>query len=171
MSRLPDNQRFGAPWGGAVKFVSLFATLLLLGLPIYLGSIFPDDRQTLRLLVLGLPLLILAGSALFVVRGYRLEGRELVVQRLVWDTRIALNGFRSASINPDAMRGSIRLFGNGGLFAISGLFRNRNLGIYRAFVTDPTRCVVLQVADGTLIVSPDRPEEFLAAVNLAAKLP
>ncbi len=42
------------------------------------------------------------------------------------------------------MRGSLRLFGNGGMFSITGLYRNRALGNYRAFVTDLKKTVVLR---------------------------
>jgi len=59
------------------------------------------------------------------------------------------------------MRGSIRLFGNGGLFSFSGFFRNQALGIYRAYVTDPALTVVLVFAERTLVISPVQPEAFV----------
>jgi hypothetical protein len=44
---------------------------------------------------------------------------------------------------------------------VTGLFRNRTLGMYRAFVTDPARAVVLKTAGRTIVISPSEPEAFL----------
>jgi hypothetical protein len=60
---------------------------------------------------------------------------------------------------------SIRTFGNGGLFSISGLFRNKTLGSYRAYATDPKRAVVLKYKKRTIVVTPDRPDVFAARIE------
>ena len=61
------------------------------------------------------------------------------------------------------------MFGNGGLFSFSGRFRNREVGPYRAFVTDWTRAVVLFVPGRAIVVSPADPAAFVRAV--AARFP
>jgi len=64
------------------------------------------------------------------------------------------------------MRGSIRTFGNGGLFSFTGFYRNRLLGAYRAFVTDPRQAVVLRFPKRNVVVSPGAPEEFVRDLPL-----
>lgn len=59
------------------------------------------------------------------------------------------------------MQCGLRLCGNGGLFSFSGWFRNRALGVYRAFVTDPHRTVVLRYPRRPIVLSPSSPEEFV----------
>jgi hypothetical protein len=59
------------------------------------------------------------------------------------------------------MRGSIRTFGNGGAFSFSGVYYNKRLGSYRAFVTDPRRAVVLRYATRKVVLSPAVPEDFV----------
>lgn len=108
-----------------------------------------------------LPILLLLGGALFTIRGYSLGPDALLIHRLVWTTRVPLRGLQSATFEPDAMRGSLRTFGNGGLFSVSGLFWSRRLGSYRALVTDLRRTVVLRWARQVLVVSPHAPEEFV----------
>ena len=66
------------------------------------------------------------------------------------------------------MARSLRTWGNGGMFSFTGHFVNHPLGRYRAFVTDPARTVVLALPEGVVVVSPDRPDEFIAAVTAAA---
>ncbi len=111
------------------------------------------------------PLTIVCGSALFTIRGYAVSHDAVLVHRLFWTTRLPLAGLQSAKSEPDAMRRSIRTFGNGGLFSFSGFFRNKALGNYRALVTDPHRTVVLRFAERAIVVSPDLPEEFVAEVS------
>jgi len=62
------------------------------------------------------------------------------------------------------LRGSIRLFGNGGFFSFTGVFQSRKLGRYRAFVTDPARCVILRFTGRVVVVSPADPEAFIRDV-------
>jgi hypothetical protein len=56
--------------------------------------------------------------------------------------------------------------GNGGFFCWTGYFRNRRLGSFRALVTDPARCVVLEFSRFKLVVSPEKPEAFVRALDL-----
>jgi len=63
------------------------------------------------------------------------------------------------------MRGSLRLFGNGGLFAITGWFWNRKLGRYRAFATDPARAVVLRYATRRILLTPDDVQKFIVLMR------
>lgn len=61
-------------------------------------------------------------------------------------------------------------FANGGLFAFVGNFHTSDLGAYRAYVTDGMKAVVLKFTDKTIVVSPDEPEEFIAAATSAGKV-
>lgn len=114
---------------------------------------------------LALAALVLATAA-FSVRGYSVDGETLLVHRLGWTTRLDLSQLTRAEFSPGATAGSIRTFGNGGLFAFVGHFHSAALGPYRAFATDGARTVVLDLGRGTgrVVVTPDRPAEFVAAL-------
>lgn len=84
---------------------------------------------------------------------------------MLWTTRIPLKGLKAIRAEPEAMRGSLRLCGNGGLFSFTGWFHNKGLGLYRAFVTHTRRTVVLCLATRTLVVSPADPEAFVRDVE------
>ncbi|WP_193164639.1 PH domain-containing protein [Microbulbifer hainanensis] len=159
------KMHFEAPWSRQLKWITALTTLLLLGIPLILLSRAPAEHSAVYSAATMLPVVILAVTALFAVRGYTIEDAALLVVRPGWNTRIPLTGLQSVEIKPDAMRGSIRLFGNGGLFGFIGLFRNSALGRYRAFVTDAANCVVLRFADRTLVVTPDRPQQFAAILK------
>ena len=111
------------------------------------------------------PPLIIFATLPFAVRGYVLTGQELRIERVGWQNRIPLADVATATADPQAMRWSIRLFGSGGLFGFFGWFRNRTLGTYRAYGTDPKNTVVLKLRQRTIIVTPHDPERFVAEIN------
>ena len=115
-------------------------------------------------LLVVLPPLAVAIALLFVVRGYELHPDRLEVRRLLWSTRVPLDGLERAWHDPRAMDRSMRLLGNSGLFSISGLFQGRELGRYRAFVTHPRQAVVLRAGRRTVVISPADPQAFLDAL-------
>lgn len=151
-------KEYTAPWSTSLIVVSSVATLICIGAAI---SVAWSGRPWMALL----PLAIVCGGILFTIRGYAVTPDALLVHRLLWTTRLPLSGLHSAQIEPEAMRRSIRTFGNGGLFSFNGWFRNTTLGAYRAFVTDPHRAVVLHFARRTVVVSPSASEDFVRDIR------
>ena len=165
---------FKAPWGAPLILMTAVCLVLCLiiplpGLLIGFGhgavlGVKTIPKWTGWILII-VPLLTIAGSAAFMVRGYRVSGGALRVQRLGWETCIDLSRLMSVTFDPEALKGSLRLFGNGGFFCFAGWFRNSKLGVYRAFATDSTRAVVLRFSNRTVVVTPDDPRRFVAEVR------
>jgi Bacterial PH domain len=157
-----NTQVHRAPWGKTLRWVSALSAALILAV---LASAQRGPSQNWVRLAIILPVLILPGAALFVIRGYTIEPRELLIRRLLWTTRLPLAELQSATVQPDVMRGSFRLCGNGGLFSITGWYRNSALGNYRAFVTDLNRTVVLRFSNRIVVVSPENPGVFAGEIS------
>ena len=148
-------KHYKAHWGTSLVVVSLLATVSCLGIALVVLKNGGTSYLTALLL-----LAIVIGSAPFTIRGYTVTPEAILVHRLFWVPRLPRTGLQSAVFEPDAMHRSIRTFGNGGLFSFSGFYRNKTLGAYRAFVTDPHQTVVLRYSGRTVVVSPSTPEEF-----------
>lgn len=167
---------FAAPLGGRVRLITALAGLVPAGLLLNgLGfPVTPSTPPEPRLLYWLTVSLLVVGFALIAwfsqVRGYQLTSDALVVRRRHRESRFALAGLARVEVDPAAMEWSLRVFGNDGLGAITGRFRNRRLGSYRALVTDRRRAVVLRWTDLCLVVSPDRPEEFAREARARAGL-
>ncbi len=160
-----------APWSTALKVVSTVATAVLAAVAVLVGGVVPRAAHVpaaFGLALLALPIAIFVFAVLFVVRGYALDGATLHVERALWRTTIPLRGLTRAWHDPNAMSRSLRIFGNGGLYSVTGLFENAALGRYRAFVTDPKSAVVLQLESGVVVVSPAHPQAFLGHLQLVA---
>lgn len=158
------SSRFeAASWPTSLKVVSFAATALLIGIFWFIAARLPSDPvgRTVRPFAPVIPLLIIVPALLFMVTGYEIDRRELRVRRLFWSTAVPLQGLTRIWSDPEAMRKSLRVWGNGGLYAITGLYQNKALGRYRAFVTDPGSAVVMVLHNRTVVVSPENPDGFV----------
>ncbi|MBE9019406.1 hypothetical protein C7Y66_05450 [Chroococcidiopsis sp. CCALA 051] len=157
---------FNAPWDKSLIFSTMLFSSILLGVAL-IGLLVGEERNNFfwLLAMVVLPLAILIASALFGVRGYKLTNDALYIQRFGWNSKIPLTQLINAESNPYAMDNSLRTWGNGGLFAITGRFRNDRLGSYQAYATDPLRSVILRFPQRTIVLTPDNPEQFVREVR------
>lgn len=149
-------QHFSAPWDRTVKVITISFVLVCLGISWYSGPVF------------GLiPVAILILCLAFSVRGYSVVDGNVLVHRPGWSNTFEGAKIGTVTFDPGVMSGSIRTFGIGGLFGYIGHFRNTILGAYRAYATDPMNSVVIKYGDKNIVVTPDRPTEFVATVRAA----
>jgi len=147
-----------APWSKLLIGVSTAASAILIGVALIIWRSVPG---TLGAALAGLTPATMLGGLLFVIREYRLDGPHLYVRRSLWETDVDLREFASVEIDPAAMKGSMRILGNGGLYSFSGLYWSKKLGRFRAFVTDHGRAVVLRSSERAVVVSPADPNAFI----------
>ena len=163
--KMKNEIRFSAPWSVGVKIITVLGTALLLGVS-FIGSRTMPESEPLaaRLVVTLLPLVVLLVTLPFIVRGYVIANGELFIERLGWQNHFSLADVVSVEANPDAMRWSLRLFGDGGLFGYFGWFWNRKLGTYRAYGTNPKNTVVIKLTNRTIVVTPHDPARFVEEI-------
>ncbi len=99
------------------------------------------------------------------ITGYSINDQKLIIHRLGWTTEFDLHDLVNAEFKAQAIKGSWRLLGNGGLFGWIGAFSNTELGTFRAYATNRNKCVVLELKDKTLLVTPDSPSEFVKSLQ------
>ena len=163
---MQNEIRFTAPWSLTVKIVTLVVLALLLGVSLIGLTAMPANVPfAARVMMVVMPLAIVVGTLPFMVNGYVLREDELLIERFGWCNHVPFNTVISAKADLDAIRGSIRLCGSGGLFGFFGWFRNRKLGVYRAYGTDPARSVVVKLSHRTIVVTPDDPNRFVAEID------
>lgn len=156
---------FGAPWGKLLMGITGGCIVILVGIPLIGVFSGPRESEWWWFAMVVFPLGLLFGSMFFMIRGYVVTSEAILVRRQGWVSRIPLARLVSAEVDPQAMRGSLRTCGNGGLFCFAGAYWNKRLGSYRAFATDPKRSVVLRFSDRVVVVTPERPVEFVAALK------
>jgi hypothetical protein len=165
-------RHFEAPIGPRVFWLTALPAAVLAAASVVLtGLILADAPTAPPAWALAGPLgALIAWAAVALgarVRGYRVRLGAIDVLRIGRTNTLPLAGLQSVVSNPEAMRRSWKTWGNDGVGAICGRFRNATLGPYRAFATDPARAVVLRWEDRTIVVTPDRPPAFVEAVRRA----
>lgn len=147
---------FRAPWSRKLKLLTAaFGFICLL---IMFGTGPAGSWAALALVGL---------CAVFTVRGSTIVGRTLHIHRLGWATTYDLARVEKVEYNPGVTMGSIRTWGIGGVMGFVGYFRNSLLGSYKAYLTDDANAVFLDFGDEKIVVSPERPAEFVEAVRAA----
>jgi hypothetical protein len=157
---------YRAPWSRTLKVATALAVAMLV-LIAAIGSLTgPRQLAIWWAAMVGLPILILVTSVACLVRGYTLTEHALEIRRLGWKTVLPLGGLLKASGDLELVRGSIRVFANGGLFSITGWFWNRRVGFYRAYATDLSRAVFLKFRDRRpVLVTPHDTHHFLVWIG------
>jgi transcriptional regulator with XRE-family HTH domain len=149
---------YSSPWDKQLKIMTAVVCAILIAGTIFVPGIYAF-----------IPVALLICCLFLGVQGYSLRDGQLLIHRLGWSTRYPLSEITELTVNPQAMVGSIRVFGIGGLFGYIGYFRNTILGKYLAFVTDRSKCLVVGLGEKRIVISPDAPEEMRAAIEQVMK--
>lgn len=160
--------RFAAPLGRSVCILTVLTAAIVLGVLGLVGAALWRRPFTNGWEVFGLSVaaLLLPVTGLFAVRGYEVVPDAVLIRRPGWTSRIPLAGLTGVEADPQVFRGVMCRVGNGGFLGFIGWFWSRRLGWFRAWVTDPARCVRLRFRDRCVVLSPDDPEAFLRALQL-----
>jgi hypothetical protein len=151
--------RFDAPLGVQIRLLTLlYSSLLAIGA---LWGLLSQAWSVAAVLaaVLGL-------AWFFSVRGYEISDHMLRIHRPGRVTRVDLRNLSDARLAEDLVRRSFSLWSTRGFFGVMGYLHKRGLGVYRTYLTDPARAVLLTFHSGApVLVSPGDPDAFLSAVH------
>lgn len=152
---------YQAPWGKSLKVMS--ALLVVLAIASLAGpSFLPENITGFTVhLTRWLVPVIVVGCLPFMVLGYEITDDAIFVRRPLWKTRLERAVLTSAEVVPKAMAKCLRTCGNGGGFSFTGWYWSKALGSFTAYVMDLERTVILRFGKRTVVMSPDRPDEFV----------
>jgi hypothetical protein len=111
------------------------------------------------------PLASFAVAFLYRVWGYSVSTQGIRVHRTLFPVTLPLEPPVTVERMPGLVKGSLRTFGNGGLFGFYGRFWKSGIGSYRAFVTNPANVILVTTVDRRSALSPDQPEAFMRVVK------
>jgi hypothetical protein len=170
---IPDAAFAPAPAGARVRLRRLLAAVSVVLATLVVAVVMMRDRQPPPLVfaVAGFAPAILGLSWWATrIRLYRLVGGELRIELQFRTMRFPLAGLVSATPDREAMSHAWKMWGNDGLGAVTGRFRSKRLGAFRACLTDAEHAVVLRWPDRCLVISPQQHSFFVEAVRKRAGL-
>ncbi len=153
---------FSAAYDAATKSISAVTCALAVILAVVIHN----------LIAVGILVVVLALSFAYAPRGYEISESAITVKRLIGDVRVPLENLRAVRrVTQDDLRGTVRLWGSGGLFGYYGLFRTSKLGRCTWYATNRKNLIVAIGASKTTVFSPDDVDGFLKAIREEAQLP
>ncbi len=97
---------------------------------------------------------------------YELNGDQLII-----NSRLSKKVFGPISkcslIDENKPSFTIRLWGNGGIFAGTGFFWNKKYGVFRAYVStgERSKLMLIETPESKVVITPENPKKFLAYAN------
>ena len=100
---------------------------------------------------------VFACSYMFSVKSYSVDNNQLVIKKVMGERRIDISDLMEIRlVEKGEMLGTIRTFGNGGLFGYYGKYYNRTFGSMTLYTTRRTNRIFLKTISGNkIIISPD----------------
>jgi hypothetical protein len=151
-----------APMSSAIKVITglvLVMTAVMLLVAVKFGALLWGSALLMAVILF---------CYLYAPIAYELRGDQLTVQfRLGQKVFQAVTGCETLSARPPM---GLRLWGNGGLFAATGIFWNQAYGVYRAYVTSARYqdYVLVETRTQKVLISPENPAEFVKALASSA---
>ena len=146
-----------APASLSIKIITLLILLMTAGM--FIGAYYE-------------PRLVWAGTVLAIVVvlcylsapvAYEIKGGQLsIISRIGNKTFGPVT--RCSYVYDDKPSFGIRLWGNGGVFAGTGIFWNKKYGIFRAYVTTGSKSylVLVETPATRVVITPENPDQFVA---------
>lgn len=149
--------QFRAPWDYLLIIITSIIVIGLLALNYFFNqSLIPTI----------ITWVIILGTATYGVYGYSIQDNSLRILRLGWSKDIQLSEIKTIEYKPNAMMGSLRTWGIGGVFGYIGYFKNKILNNYKAYATHRRKTVVITTkSNEQIVVTPDNPEVFVASLE------
>jgi hypothetical protein len=158
----PHTMQFEARWGIHVKIMTIGGTAVCLGAPLWFNAAGGAPDSPLLSWCMEAPLFLWLVCLLLTVRGYTITDDSILIHRLICATRLQLEPLNEVDFNPPPFARAIRFFGNGGMFGICGLYYERKIGTFRAFVTDTAQPILLKFPSRSIVISPRDPRRFVS---------
>lgn len=139
----------------SIKIVTSIVILACISLIIFSG------RHTFLLILASLFALLIIWAYLLSPASYQIRNNNLIIWKNLG--RKDFPNITQCSIINEKPPFTIRLFGNGGLFAGTGIFWNKKYGNFRVYVTTGKKLnmVLLNTKKGKVVISPANPKAFI----------
>lgn len=155
---------FKASYGTSTKVST--AVVVFIFVTIASVDYYVDGSMRFPLLMLGGMVLLIAVCYAFSVKYYEVTDQELIIHKRFGETAIKKANIKNvALLDRKTLRFAIRTFGIGGVFGYYGEFYTSKLGSMTWYRTKLDNPVIIGTSTKKIVLSPDEPEKFMAAVQ------
>lgn len=110
------------------------------------------------------------GCYLYAPRAFLIHPEGIIIDRMVSPILLTWDQVRTIrEVSPEEFSGTVRVFGNGGLFGRVGTYRSKLLGNFRMYLTNEVDAVLID-ANERYVISPHPAGGFVADATRALTL-
>ena len=136
-----------------IKWVTIIASLILLGSIVYLGYMWFNTRNIGMLITLILITVITFGTLIIVPCKVSVNQENINIHLLAWKINIPADEIVKIEHYPHGIQSS-RIAGAGGFFGNLGLFTSKECGKHLSLITDPKDvCIISRKSKKPIAVS------------------
>lgn len=153
------------------KTTTILVIIFLLAIVIVAFFLIPKGEANIIDSIAFLPIILSIVVYLLRPNNYSVSSDKLLIHRMIKDVEIDRNNIQSVQeIDESEVKNSLRTFGVGGFFGSFGKFWNSKLGNMTWYVTRRNNFVLVETKDQKkIILTPDKPAEFVAFLNIKQK--
>ena len=141
------------PLSPTIKWVTIIASIIILGSIIYLGYLWFNTHNVGMLLSLILITAVTLGTLVFIPRKLTVTKDEINIHLLAWKINIPADEIEKIEHYPHGIQSS-RIAGAGGFFGNLGLFTSNECGKHLSLITDPMDvCIITRKSKMPIAVS------------------
>ena len=158
------------PLSPTIKWVTIIASIIILGSIIYLGYLWFNTHNVGMLLSLILITAVTLGTLVFIPRKLTVTDKEINIHLLAWKITIPADEIKKIEHYPHGLQQTIRIAGAGGYFGNLGLFRCKECGKHLSLITDPKDvCIISRKNKMPIVVSIQDNSVFNAIAEVQEK--
>lgn len=157
------------PLSSTIKWVTIIASLILLGSIVYLGYMWFNTRNIGMLITLILMTVITFGTLIIVPRKVTVNQENINIHLLAYKINISKDEILKIEHYPHGIE-SYRIAGAGGFFGNLGLFTSPVCGKHFSLITDPKdACIITRKTKMPVVVSVEDSSVFEDLVAIQEK--
>ncbi|RFS20116.1 hypothetical protein DVR12_20585 [Chitinophaga silvatica] len=161
--------KYSARYDTLTKVITIIVIIFVVSLFVLIISSKPGNTVpgNVALIILAVSILVTFGYS---PRYYSITEDAIIIKRIFSDISIPFEDVVNISIiEKSAIRGSLRVFGSGGLFGYLGIFRSSNLGKYQMWSTNCETLVLIECMNKKIVISPSDNNDFIEEFNRKKK--
>ena len=141
------------PLSPAIKWVTIIASLIILGSIVYLGYMWLNTRHIGMLITFILLTVVILGTMVIIPRKITVNQEHINIHLLAYTINIPKDEILKIEHYPHGID-SHRIAGAGGFFGNLGLFHSSVCGNHFSLITDPTNvCIITRKNKMPIVVS------------------
>ena len=141
------------PLSPTIKWVTIIASIIILGSIIYLGYLWFNTHNVGMLFSLILITAVTLGTLVLIPRKLTVTDKEINIHLLAWKITIPADKIEKIEHYPHGIQSS-RIAGAGGFFGNIGLFTSPVCGKHFSLITDPKdACIITRKSKMPIVVS------------------